>query len=303
MMDYSCLFAPCPAPSLRKEWRQEFSRELARLRERGDLLGDRCALGWIHHARACTLRNIRLSQSCLVLVLEGEKTLLSGGTRQGAVEEGGALFVPAGESVSCINTPAPGGDYLALTVSFSSQVLNSVRQRLAPGDAAPSDRSKVEAARDITPLLGCVYAFLRYLPVQGDPMLALMQQEQMVYILWKSGVPVFAGPHRLVSEIRSLVEAAPHYGWSAPELADRLFMSERTLRRHLGELGTSPSELVRVSRLHYGLGLLMREGMAVSEAASRCGYSSPSRFAARFQELFGLSPAKVASSCRKAPAA
>lgn len=297
MLDGTCLLAP--APALWERWQPLLLHEVERLREEEDFQGGRCDMGWIHHARACTLRNIRLAQSCLVLVLEGEKALLSGGAQWGTVPAGGALFLPRGTVVSCVNTPKADKDYLAVTVGFGAPLLDSVQQRLAMArDALHPDAGTV---RDTAPLLEGLHTFLRLLPAADDPMLARMQQEQMVYSLWKGGVPVFTGSPRLVSEIRALVESAPHDAWSAPKLAERLFMSERTLRRHLSGLSTSPSELVRISRLHCGLDMLMRERIRIGDVAAHCGYSSPSRFASRFQELFGVSPSDVQASHNSAP--
>lgn len=295
----SCLLPPAE-PVLWERCKQSLLGELWRLREQEQLRGGGSALGWIHHMRACTLRNIRLTQSCLVLVLTGEKTLLSGSGQGKVLSAGGALFLPAEEAISCMNIPGANEPYLALTVSFDAALLNRVRQRLMVTDKAQNGRSATQKTQDIAPLLECLHTFLRLLPVDDDPMLALMQQEQMVYILWKLGAPVFAMSHQLVNQIRALVEVAPHYSWSATGLAERLFMTERTLRRHLDTLGTSPSELIRISRLHCGLGMLMRQEMPVSEVAAHCGYASPSRFAARFRDQFGIAPSELLASRKKA---
>ncbi|WP_308776386.1 helix-turn-helix transcriptional regulator [uncultured Bilophila sp.] len=242
------------------------------------------ALGWIRQVRTCSIRNINLSDSCLTLILSGRK-LLPGKQPDGALTlpSGTLVHFPAGESISCTNIPE-NGEYLALTLAFAKETLFRVHQRTA-------DAQRREPAPE--PLLpATLERFLDALRL-GDPVLAEMQQEQILYLLWKAGMDVFSFQDEMISRIRGLVEAEPCRKWTSESLADALCMSERTLRRHLGKSGTTSAELVRMSRLHVGLSLLQRRGMRVGEVARECGYESQSRFAERFRERFGLNPAEV----------
>lgn len=265
--------------------------ELWRLREYASLGGCGANLSWIHNHAACTLNSLVLSKSCLALVLEGRKELLHSSPEPETVHAGGIVFFPAGYRISCANIPAEGGEYMALCLCFDEELLERVRLKIsAEEQTGYAEKGDIPGTERLLVLLE---NFLRLLPEESDPTLPLMQQEQIVYQLWKLGISVFNEQHHLVTHIRSLVEKKPDHPWSAQELAASLHMTERTLRRQLEKLGTSTSELVRLSRLHKGLDLLMRKNVRVGEVAYACGYSSQSRFAERFREQFGIPPGEV----------
>lgn len=289
------VLAPC---ALTRSALPRLRGELERLRGRDTLTGCGLSLGWVHSHRACTLHNLTLSRGVLSLVLNGCKILRHGGLESVPVEAGGLAFFRAGQQISCSNMPEEGGEYMALTLSFSSDLLSRVRQRVPVDARAPEGRSPDEASDDRRKLMLGLETFLRLLPEETDPTLPLMQQEQVLYQLWRLGVPVFTTQCALVGQIRSLVEEQPDHPWSTGDLAFRLHMTERTLRRQLEKEGTNPSELVRMSRLHVGLDLLMRKNVRVGEVAMSCGYSSQSRFAERFREQFGIPPGEIIANRR-----
>lgn len=267
--------------------------ELWRLRAY-ESLGRCCAnIGWIHSHTACAFNSLVLSKSCLTLVLEGHKDLLHSSPAPETVLAGGLIFFPAGNRISCTNMPAEGGEYMALCLSFDVDLVERVRRKIPMDDSSPAQSPEYTVSSGMERLLVSLETFLRLLPEEHDPTLPLMQQEQIVYLLWKLGVPVFSVQDRLITHIRSIVEDRPDHSWSAQALATSLHMTERTLRRQLEKLGTCPSELVRLSRLHRGLDLLMRRGVRVGDVALACGYTSQSRFAERFREQFGIPPREV----------
>lgn len=288
-MSAHCLLAPRPetAGALLR-----VREELWRLRAHETLRGCGANLGWIHNHTACALNSLVLSKSCLTLVMEGHKDLLHATTEE-TIHAGGFGFFPVGQHISCANIPSENGEYLALCLGFDVELLERVRRKVPVEVRAPEGRSEEETIADTERLLVSLETFLRLLPEENDPTLPLMQQEQIVYLLWKLGVRVFNVQHRLITHIRSLVEDQPDHPWSAQALASTLHMTERTLRRQLEKLGTSTSELVRLSRLHRGLDLLMRKNVRVGEVALACGYTSQSRFAERFREQFGIPPGDV----------
>jgi AraC-like DNA-binding protein len=60
----------------------------------------------------------------------------------------------------------------------------------------------------------------------------------------------------------------------------------RTVRRYYG---VTPSELVEQTRLARAA-VLLDTGATVSDIAARCGYATPSYFATRFRQAYGVSP-------------
>ncbi len=79
---------------------------------------------------------------------------------------------------------------------------------------------------------------------------------------------------------------------SVDEVASALFMSARTLQRHVKELtGDSAAAYVRKLRLESARQLLETGGLAsVSEAARRTGFSNVSYFSKLYEDRFGISP-------------
>lgn len=253
----------------------------------------------IRATREYTLDNVNLSSGLLVLVLQGKKLMRSLGCEgtsqkvQLVVPTGGMAYLPPGKHLSFCNVPEANSqgrvEYVALTINLQEDVLQQVRLRVLPLLESPEFEPGAEVT---TLLLNNIECFMKNLG-EEDAILSRMQQEQLVYLLWKQGIPVFCSLNPLVRRIRSLVETDPSHPWSAALLANNMCMTERTLRRHLEKSGTSVAELVRLSRLHWGLGLLQGRKLSVGEVAALCGYTSQSRFAQRFREQFGVLPSKV----------
>lgn len=262
------------------------ARKLRELLDGKEHLAEDSGLGWIHHTRKCSFRNVNLSRSCLTLVLSGRKVLSGQEAKSSETLPSGCLVLfPAGENVFCSNMPEKG-EYLALTLSFPKEMLSRVHQRVATA------RPRREPP-EVVMLEDALERFLDALLVQRDALLAEMRQEQILYLLWKDGMDVFSVQDETIGRLRELVEADPCRRWTTEMLAEALCMSGRTLRRHLERSGTTSTELVRLSRLHVGLSLLQSRRMRVGEVARACGYGSQSRFAERFRERFGLNPADI----------
>lgn len=137
-------------------------------------------------------------------------------------------------------------------------------------------------------LLSSIETFLDFLAT-GDQTLALMQQEQILYLLLRRGINPFSFQQDLATKIRNLIETDPTATWTASEVAEQR-MSERTLRRHLKTANLRCSALIRISGLLVGLALLQKGSQRVGEIAYACGYESASRFSERFREHFNVLP-------------
>lgn len=80
------------------------------------------------------------------------------------------------------------------------------------------------------------------------------------------------------------------------ELAELLGTSERTLQRHLGNMGASYSRLVDEARYQVACELLENDDIKIIEIAFAAGYQNPSHFSRAFRRLAGLSPIKYRMS-------
>ena len=79
-------------------------------------------------------------------------------------------------------------------------------------------------------------------------------------------------------------------------LAPHFSMSRASLVRKLAAEGRSFRQLLAQVRMSHALTLL-QQGLSPLEAALACGYDSPSRFAARFKQEFGLTPHQYLRTC------
>lgn len=94
----------------------------------------------------------------------------------------------------------------------------------------------------------------------------------------------------IVMRIRASL-CAPGGGYrDVEEVARRLHVSSRTLKRRLNAIGTSFSELVLDARLRDACALLADHRMTIRDIAERVGYANPANFTRAFGSWTGMSP-------------
>jgi AraC-like DNA-binding protein len=72
--------------------------------------------------------------------------------------------------------------------------------------------------------------------------------------------------------------------------AEAAGLSVRTLRRRLGEFGTSYSDVVARTRVTLAERWLAEQDRSITDIASALGYANRSNFARAFRRLNGMSP-------------
>lgn len=77
------------------------------------------------------------------------------------------------------------------------------------------------------------------------------------------------------------------------EIADKLSVTERTLRRRLTEEGTSFRDLCADVRMRFAHELLRTSGLNVETVAWRVGYSEPASFVRAFSKKFSKTPGEI----------
>jgi AraC-like DNA-binding protein len=91
--------------------------------------------------------------------------------------------------------------------------------------------------------------------------------------------------------VARLVRAEPGRRWSAAMIAERLAMSESTLRRRLAAEGRSFAAVLRAERMEAARRLMDR-GAASGAAAFAVGYTSRTHFARAYRAAFGGNPSR-----------
>jgi len=94
----------------------------------------------------------------------------------------------------------------------------------------------------------------------------------------------------LGNRVRALLSCRDGHYPGLEQVADRLHMSSRTLKRRLAEERTSFSALLDEVRRRDALQLLLDPGRAIEEIALRVGYPDPANFRRAFRRWTGLSP-------------
>ncbi|ENK2465314.1 helix-turn-helix transcriptional regulator [Salmonella enterica] len=94
----------------------------------------------------------------------------------------------------------------------------------------------------------------------------------------------------LVDRCQNLLLANPGAHWTTQDVARYLFISVSTLRRRLAAEGTSFQKLLDDVRLNNALAAIQSTLKPISVVARDNGYQCPSRFTARFQQRFGITP-------------
>jgi AraC-like DNA-binding protein len=103
--------------------------------------------------------------------------------------------------------------------------------------------------------------------------------------------------HRVAMRVRDILTHSEQHYLSIENVADRLHMSDRTLKRQLAAEGTSFSTLVDEVRYRHATSLLSRTDYTLEQIADELGYSDVANFSRAFKRWSGRSP----SNWRKDP--
>ncbi|MGE5475740.1 MAG: helix-turn-helix transcriptional regulator [Bacteroidales bacterium] len=243
------------------------------------------------------LRQVPILSHCLVLVCEGAKELVAADGSHARMDVGDVALLYAGGRPSIGNRPSPAaGRYVAQVLVIGPRAVAAFRQHYpslaADGPAPPQPWHLRPADAVLAAALRHAHAGLEDAAVSER--MALHRCVEVLAVMAERGL-LLPGPNEpsTVATVQALVAARPHLPWAAGDAARALGVSEPTLRRRLAAEGTSFRDIAAEMRLAHGLILLQTTRMAILEVALACGYESPSRFASRFRDRFGMSPSEL----------
>ena len=124
-------------------------------------------------------------------------------------------------------------------------------------------------------------------PMQANPLAARLAEEQcrqLVSRMTRAGSTAQTVRHALLEQPGELASQA--------EVARRLNLSERSLRRRLAAESTSYRELLNQVRETLARAYLLDTGLRVEEIAERLGYSDAANFSHAFRRWTGTSPGR-----------
>lgn len=93
-------------------------------------------------------------------------------------------------------------------------------------------------------------------------------------------------------KVYNIIINEPELQWTLRKVADRLFMSESTLKRKLKNENTSFSKIYNNVRMNHAKELLEKSpsGLKIKKVAQMCGFKNESYFITCFRNTFGLTP-------------
>lgn len=256
----------------------------------------RIAHGTIEARRAQTLRRVPVFQPALCRVRQGTK-LLEWGGRQARAGTGEVVLMPAGYELSVANLPGTQG-YLAEVLSFSPALISLFRAR--HGSLLDAQLGQAPGASLCVPL--GVHAALAWDQLMaslaaGAPAALLAHQGEGLLLALALGG--HCGPllldrrDPLAARVQQVLLLDPAADWSVAKVASQLHLGAATLRRQLALEQRHFRAILEEVRLGLALQELQSGMLPISEIAAACGYASPSRFAVRFRQHYGLSPREL----------
>lgn len=243
------------------------------------------------------LRAVPVFGHCLVLVEEGAKELLGEGGAIARFDVGDVVLLLAGGQPTIGNRPDPAtGRYVARVLMPGPEAAGAFRRHYPElvRACAPSVDPWLPCLGDAALASAIRHAVAGLDDAVLSRRMVLHRCVEVLAALAERGLhlPPEAEP-AAAAGIQALVAARPHLPWSAADAARVLGVSEPTLRRRLAAEGTSFRRIVADVRLTHGLMLLQTTRQSILEVALACGYESPSRFAGRFRDRFGMSPSEL----------
>ena len=249
-----------------------------------------------HLETGCVLQHKKLSfaqsqfaQPMIVRVLHGRKTLRYAGGELTATT-GQWLLIAGGQSFDVLNEPDAAQGYrtewLMLGDEWAAQFF-----------AQHPARETLDLARVLRPDAAWNEALSRVLQgVQARLPETVLAARTMELLAWLAQAGTVFNPHSaqpVSKQIRQLIAQDMAASWQIADVAQRLGMSEATLRRRLANEGASFRELLGNIKMMRALTLLQTSPLGVAQVAYAVGYESPARFAAKFRAHFGCTPSDV----------
>ena len=231
----------------------------------------------------------QFAQPMIVRVVHGRKTLRYAGGELVAAA-GQWLLIAGGQSFDVLNEPDAAQGYC-------SQWLMLGDDWVAQFFAQHPTRETVDWAQVVRPDAAWNEAFSRVVQgLQTRLPETVLAARTMELLAWLAQAGAVFNPHsaqRLSKQIHQLVARDTATNWQIADVAQRLSMSEATLRRRLAHEGTSFRKLLNSVKMMRALTLLQTSPLGVAQVAYAVGYESPARFAARFRAHFGCTPSDL----------
>ena len=242
--------------------------------------------------RACFYRLVNTSP-LLMQVLSGTK-IVAVNDEALRFEAGAYGLLPDYQPLMMENIPKAPQPYQTVALPVPRQLFEDAYARMGsitvPSMPLPARSSGMPAEAAALFDYCCQPGNLARLPV------AIAKARLMELVTWFALSGAVLGQSRssrLEDRLRQMIETDPAFGWTLRHAAHAFNMSEATLRRRLAAENSGFSEILSDTRMNKALALVQTTALSMAQVALEVGYDSPSQFAARFKERFGVSPRHV----------
>ncbi|MEJ2795832.1 helix-turn-helix transcriptional regulator [Iodobacter sp. LRB] len=242
-----------------------------------------------------SLRKVCFLQFTLMRVRHGAKHIYLNEQTQIA-RSGDIVIVPAGMEMSLSNQPDAHG-YVCEVLQLDPKIMQACRS--AYPEAVHALQSTALCAK-LTPVIAQLWDELFTASQKGE-VIELLEHRALGLLLGLVlaglGGALFIDRHSpVVTRVQQLVLFQPGKEWTVEEMAQHLQMGPSTLRRQLGQEGSSFRKILEQVRLNTALGMIQTSKQPIGQIASQCGYASASRFSSRFYQYFGVKPLQLRAS-------
>mgnify|MGYP003915669909 FL=1 len=227
------------------------------------------------------IANVPVINPLLIFILGGAKKL---GKNNDECKSGSFVFLSNSPNIDMRNIP-DDEEYFAVLIEFQYSDFNQFKFK--------QKAKKKYFKGEIDKLLEKALQQFIELSMLVEPSALQFRKQELLQLLYLSGyeeVSAIAEPPSIAQQIYEIINEKIDDDWSVERLAEKLFMSESTLRRKLKSEGTSIKAIRNRTRLGYGMHLIQTTMEDIGRIAMRCGYQSQSRFTEQFKLLFGMTP-------------
>lgn len=246
----------------------------------------------ITQATRATFTELYFRLTFFFFIQRGSKYVLSPTQGEMLGEEGDLMIFPPGSMVTMENRPVMEGNYQALGVCYTHDLINSVFAGTPKSDAANGVQIVRAAEHQPSSILNLIQDTLNNSALPDsirdhrllEPLLWLREQGFQVPTLVEDDP---------ISQVRRLIETDLSRSWMAEDVAAHFAMSEATMRRWLSKSGQGFAKTLLNTRLEHGLSLLQTTDNRISEIALDCGFKTPSHFSDAFRKRFGIKPKDI----------
>ncbi|WP_181905366.1 AraC family transcriptional regulator [Aestuariispira insulae] len=245
-------------------------------------------------ANPARFRKLYTQSYCVLHVLGGAKHIYRQDGSQLTVKTGDLVLFRAGESITFENQPAGTNDpYRAEGIAYRPDFVEAFQEQSNISRSAEnSDHRRLPCSGDISKTYRQAVDAL----LTPDLPAAIAEHRLTEVLIWltQAGIPLFLRHKPSFAErVRLTLLTDLEHRWRAREIAERLAVSEATLRRKLSAEETSFSDILQDARLSHALDLLMTSDKPITEIALTAGYGTPSAFSRSFRDRFNLTPREI----------